>query len=74
MKIWMSLQNAVWLAGFRLDNNQNTGVYGRLDDKEGVWKDKEGNILEGKGGRGGPIDIVKGLMGAVTREQGKGGM
>jgi hypothetical protein len=62
---------AEWRAG--IDNNQNTALYGRLDDKEGVWKDKDGNILEGKGGRGGPVDIVKGLLGAVARVQGKGG-
>ncbi|KAF8573891.1 hypothetical protein K439DRAFT_1373981, partial [Ramaria rubella] len=62
---------AEWRAG--IDNNQNTALYGRVDDKDGLWRDKDGTVLEGKGGKGGPIEVVKGLFGAVARVQGKGG-
>lgn len=61
---------AEWRAG--IDNNQNTALFGQLD-KDGLWRDKDGNALEGSGGKGGPIEIVKGLLGAVARVQGKGG-
>jgi len=62
---------AEWRAG--IDNNQNTAIFGRLDDKDGLWRDKEGNVIDSSGGKGGPLAIAKGLMGAVARVQGKGG-
>jgi len=60
-----------WRAG--LENNQNTALYGRIDDKDGLWRDTDGTVLDSKVGKGGPGEIVKGLLGAVARVQGKGG-
>ncbi|KAF8515685.1 hypothetical protein BU17DRAFT_76795 [Hysterangium stoloniferum] len=59
-----------WRAG--LENNQNTALYGRID-KDGLWRDKNGTVLDSKAGEGGPGEILKGLLGAVARVQGKGG-
>jgi len=60
-----------WHAG--LDANQNTARFGKVDEKDGYWKDKEGNAVDSKLGKGGASQLVKGLMGAVARVQGKGG-
>ncbi|GJJ09337.1 hypothetical protein Clacol_003559 [Clathrus columnatus] len=62
---------AEWRAG--LESNQNTRLYGRVSDKDGLWRDEEGNIMDSKGGKGGPLAILKGLHGALARVQGKGG-
>lgn len=54
--------------------NQNTQIYGRLDD-DGIWRDpKDGSELEDMGGRkSGPSAIISGLAGTLRRVQGKGG-
>jgi len=61
-----------WAEGIRA--NQNTHIYGRLDD-DGIWRDpKDGSLLEDMGTtKGGPLSSLKGLSGALKRVQGKGG-
>jgi len=62
-----------WANGIR--TNQNTHLYGRLDD-DGVWRDpKDGSVLDDMGSTKpeGLLSIVKGLGNAVKRVQGKGG-
>ncbi|KAK4651932.1 hypothetical protein QC762_606880 [Podospora pseudocomata] len=63
-----------WVRG--LGRNQNTGVYGRLDGEEGVWRDREGKEAEGAigpGAGGGGMGWVRGVVGAVRRVKGTGG-
>ncbi|KAK0659484.1 hypothetical protein QBC41DRAFT_287008 [Cercophora samala] len=63
-----------WREG--LGRNQNTGVYGGLDPKEGVWRDGEGKEAEGAigpGAGGGGMGWVRGFVGAVKRVKGTGG-
>lgn len=62
---------AEWRAG--LESIQNTKLYGLISDKDGLWRDPEGNVLDSKGGRGGPLALLKGMQGALARVQGKGG-
>ncbi|KAF8901340.1 hypothetical protein CPB84DRAFT_1708437 [Gymnopilus junonius] len=61
-----------WAAGIK--SNQNTHIYGRLDN-DGVWRDpKDGSLLEDMGStKGGFGTIAKGLVDAVKRVQGTGG-
>ena len=35
-----------------LNHNQNTATYGEVDE-DGVWRDKDGNVVTGSGGYGG---------------------
>jgi len=62
-----------WLEG--LDANQNTGLYGGVDPKDGVWRSpKDGHVIESSGiKKAGVLGSLKGLTGAVARVQGKGG-
>ncbi|PPQ94500.1 hypothetical protein CVT25_014154, partial [Psilocybe cyanescens] len=58
-----------WADGIRA--NQNTHIYGRLDD-DGVWRDpKDGSVLEDMGTtKGGSVGaLAKGLVDAVKRVQ-----
>ncbi len=55
-----------------LDHNQRTGELGPVQE-DGVWRDKEGKEVGSSGGMGGPVEVVKGMMNAVARVQGKGG-
>lgn len=51
--------------------NQNTHIYGRLDD-DGIWRDpKDGSLLEDMGSThgGGLSGTLKGLSGALKRVQ-----
>ena len=50
--------------------NQNTHIYGRLDE-DGIWRDpKDGSTLEDAGStKGGIGTIAKGLVDAVKRVQ-----
>jgi hypothetical protein len=51
--------------------NQNTHIYGRLDD-DGIWRDpKDGSLLEDMGSTkaGTFSSTIKGLVGAVKRVQ-----
>lgn len=50
--------------------NQNTHIYGRLDE-DGIWRDpKDGSLLDDMGSTtGGPLSSLKGLSGALKRVQ-----
>ncbi|THG97953.1 hypothetical protein EW026_g4144 [Hermanssonia centrifuga] len=61
---------AEWMAA--LNNNQNTAMLGPIGE-DGLWRDKDGNVVQSSGGLGGPVEVMKGMMNAVARVQGKGG-
>jgi hypothetical protein len=64
---------AEWMAAIK--SNQNTHLYGFIDQKDGVWKDKQGKPSlqgTGKGGKG-ILGRLGGLFGAVQRVRGEGG-
>ncbi|KAI9763874.1 MAG: hypothetical protein M1840_009058 [Geoglossum simile] len=57
-----------------LQRNQNTGKYGEVSEKDGVWRDDRGNEVEGAMGWDvGRFAWAKGLVGAVQRVRGVGG-
>jgi phosphatidylserine/phosphatidylglycerophosphate/cardiolipin synthase-like enzyme len=61
-----------WIDGLR--RNQNTHSYGRLDKKDGIWRDEDGGTVEGAMGVDpGRFSWAKGFIGALKRVQGKGG-
>ncbi len=41
---------ADWRAA--IENNQNTAVHGMIDDSDGLYHDKQGNVVESSAGRG----------------------
>ncbi|KAI1502402.1 hypothetical protein F5X99DRAFT_408132 [Biscogniauxia marginata] len=65
---------AAWLGG-GLRRNQNTGTScGRVDPRDGVWRDARGGEVEGAmGADPGRFSWAKGLVGAVKRVRGTGG-
>ncbi|KAL7424757.1 hypothetical protein Q5752_000441 [Cryptotrichosporon argae] len=57
-----------------IDANQNTLHYGRVDARDGVWRDPQGNTLPGqKPLPHGPFKSLGGVVGAVQRVRGEGG-
>jgi phosphatidylserine/phosphatidylglycerophosphate/cardiolipin synthase-like enzyme len=61
-----------WIDALR--RNQNTHLYGALDEEDGVWRDADGKEPEGAmGADPGRFSWAKGLIGAVKRVQGTGG-
>ncbi|KZT34488.1 hypothetical protein SISSUDRAFT_1009878, partial [Sistotremastrum suecicum HHB10207 ss-3] len=63
---------AEWHRG--INANQNTSVYGLVDNKDGIWRDKDGTAIEASGTKNvGPLGRLKGLGGAVARVRGTGG-
>ncbi|KAI0380116.1 IQ calmodulin-binding motif protein [Hypomontagnella monticulosa] len=61
-----------WIEGLR--RNQNTHLYGRVSNEDGVWRDKEGKEADGATGVDpGRFSWAKGIIGAVKRVQGVGG-
>ena len=63
---------AAWIAA--LGRNQNTGLYGRLDRRDGVWRDAGEREVDGAMGVDpGRFSWAKGFVGAVKRFQGTGG-
>ena len=41
---------AEWRAA--IENNQNTAAHGKIDDKDGLYHDKDGNVIDSSAGRG----------------------
>ena len=41
---------ADWRAA--IENNQNTAIHGTIDDRDGLYHDKQGNVIESSAGRG----------------------
>jgi phosphatidylserine/phosphatidylglycerophosphate/cardiolipin synthase-like enzyme len=58
----------------QIERNQNTRAYGKLSQEDGIWRDKEGNEVEGSIGIDpGRFSWAKGIVGAVQRVRGAGG-
>jgi hypothetical protein len=52
-------------------SNQNTHIYGKVDE-DGIWRDpKDGSMLESSGVQTGPFSALKGLSDTVRRATGK---
>ncbi|KAI0515322.1 hypothetical protein F5B22DRAFT_608017 [Xylaria bambusicola] len=61
-----------WIDALR--RNQNTGIYGAVDREDGIWRDEQGNSVDGATGvDAGHFSWLKGAVGAVKRLQGTGG-
>ena len=57
-----------------INTNQNTPLFGQVDNKDGVWRDEVGNIVEASGiGSAGQLSHLKGIGGAIARVRGTGG-
>jgi len=62
---------ADWRAA--IENNQNTAIHGMIDSSDGLYHDKQGNVIESSAGRGGALAWVKGVEGTIQRVRGVGG-
>jgi phosphatidylserine/phosphatidylglycerophosphate/cardiolipin synthase-like enzyme len=63
---------ASWMDTVR--RNQNTHIYGKVGDEDGVWRDAEGKEAEGSIGYDpGRFSWAKGIVGAIQRVRGAGG-
>jgi phosphatidylserine/phosphatidylglycerophosphate/cardiolipin synthase-like enzyme len=61
-----------WIEALR--RNQNTGVYGGVSTEDGIWRDEQGNLVDGAiGPDAGRFAWAKGIVGAVKRVRGTGG-
>ncbi|KAI0270588.1 hypothetical protein BC834DRAFT_1011250 [Gloeopeniophorella convolvens] len=61
-----------WLRG--INANQNTRVFGRVSDKDGVWRGSDGEAVQASGTETSSFfGRLKGLGGAVARVRGTGG-
>ncbi|KAI1757348.1 phospholipase D/nuclease [Xylaria castorea] len=61
-----------WIDALR--RNQNTGLYGAVNNNDGIWRDEQGKEIEGATGvDAGRFSWATGIVGAVKRLQGKGG-
>ncbi|KAL1305109.1 hypothetical protein AAFC00_002038 [Neodothiora populina] len=57
-----------------IERNQNTRVYGKASQEDGIWRDESGNEAEGAIGKdAGRFAWAKGVVGAVQRVRGAGG-
>lgn len=63
---------AEWIKG--INANQNTFRFGLIDSADGVYKDREGNLVQASGTKSaGMKGLLKGIDGAIKRVEGKGG-
>ena len=61
-----------WREG--IERNQNTFRYGKGSQEDGIWRDEEGNEVEGATKTGSrPVNWVRGAMGMAKKLQKKGG-
>ena len=61
-----------WWKG--INANQNTAQHGRVDVKDGVWRDETGRIVQSSGTKkAGLFGGLKGISGAINRVRGTGG-
>ncbi|WWC69128.1 uncharacterized protein I206_103064 [Kwoniella pini CBS 10737] len=57
-----------------IDSNQNTLHYGKVSQKDGIWRDENGKTLPGeKKPPKGPMKSLVGVKGAIQRVRGEGG-
>lgn len=65
---------AEWHQG--LNANQNTARFGLVDEKDGVWRARDGSerVVQSSGTKtGGVFSGLKGISGAIKRVRGTGG-
>lgn len=61
-----------WMEGIR--RNENTHLYGKASQEDGVWRDKDGKEADGAIGKDpGRFSWAKGIIGAIQRVRGAGG-
>ncbi|KAI0459337.1 phospholipase D/nuclease [Xylaria acuta] len=61
-----------WIDALR--RNQNTGIYGAVDNKDGIWRDEQGKGIKGATGiDAGRFSWFNGCVGAMNRLRGTGG-
>jgi hypothetical protein len=61
-----------WLGG--LDANQNTGLYGRVSDRDGVWRSKDGEVIQASGVAASSFMMrMKGLSSVIAKIRGSRG-
>jgi hypothetical protein len=63
---------STWSRG--LDANQNTRLYGRVSDKDGVWRSEDGEVIQASGVAASSFfKRLKGLGKLMARVRGTGG-
>ncbi|KAI0295123.1 hypothetical protein B0F90DRAFT_1638400 [Multifurca ochricompacta] len=63
---------SAWLRG--IDANQNTRLYGRVSDKDGVWRSQDGEVVQASGiAASSFFKRLKGLGSVISRIRGIGG-
>jgi hypothetical protein len=61
-----------WLRG--IDANQNTRLYGRVSDRDGIWRSTGGEVIQASGVAASSFfKRLKGLYGVMRRIRGTGG-
>ena len=60
-----------WLRG--IDANQNTRLYGRVSDRDGIWRSEDGEVVQASGVTASSLfKRLKGLYGVMRRISGSG--
>lgn len=60
-----------WLRG--IDANQNTRLYGRVSDKDGIWRNEDGEVVQASGVAASSFfKRLKGLYSVMKRISGTG--
>jgi hypothetical protein len=60
-----------WLRG--INANQNTFLYGRVSDKDGIWRSEDGEVIQASGvGASSFIKRIRGLWKVIARIRGRG--
>ena len=61
-----------WMGG--INANQNTCLYGRVSDKDGIWRGEDGEIVQASGvGASTLLRRLKGVCKVIGRVRGRGG-
>ena len=61
-----------WLRG--IDANQNTRLYGRVSDWDGIWRSEDGEVVQASGVAASSFfKRLKGLYNVISRVRGTGG-
>jgi hypothetical protein len=62
-----------WLRG--INANQNTVLYGRVSEKDGIWRSEDGEVIQASGvAASGFIKRMRGLWKLVGKIRGAGGV
>jgi hypothetical protein len=61
-----------WVRG--INANQNTRLYGRVSDEDGIWRGKDGEIVQASGvAASSLLKRLKGVFKVIGRVRGTGG-